>query len=139
MLADETEANEKILWVGRGDVRRERHRLYAAGEHGTLLERRDGRWRAIATHSNADLRWFDGRLAVGLGGAVIDSRPPRSACATTSVLSSLPRTAATTSVLSDLPRLRDHGSSNARSVATSHAVLGRASAHARTTANTATP
>jgi hypothetical protein len=76
--------------------------LYAAGDRGRLLERRDGRWRAIATHSSADLRWFDGRLAAGLGGAVIASRPPRSACATTSVLSSLPRSAATTSVLSDL-------------------------------------
>lgn len=52
-------------------VRRD-DRLYAVGDRGTLIERTHGAWRVIASHTDADLRWFDGRVAVGRGGAVID-------------------------------------------------------------------
>ncbi|HEX3759548.1 MAG TPA: hypothetical protein VHW23_12615 [Kofleriaceae bacterium] len=45
--------------------------LYAVGDHGTLLERRDGTWQAIASNTEADLRRFDGSIAVGRDGAII--------------------------------------------------------------------
>lgn len=48
--------------------------LYAVGDHGTLLERNAGVWRAIATHTTADLRSFDGSIAIGRGGAIVDCR-----------------------------------------------------------------
>lgn len=47
-------------------------RLYAVGNRGTLIERTQRGWRVIASHTDADLRWFDGQVAVGRGGAVID-------------------------------------------------------------------
>jgi len=53
-------------------VVRRHDRLYAVGDRGTLIERTHGAWRTIASHTDADLRWFDGRVAVGGGGAVID-------------------------------------------------------------------
>jgi hypothetical protein len=56
-------------------VVRRHDRLYAVGDRGTLIERKHGAWRAIASHTSADLRWFDGRVAVGVGGAVIDCAP----------------------------------------------------------------
>jgi hypothetical protein len=56
-------------------VVRHQDRLYAVGDRGTLIERTHGAWRAIASHTSADLRWFDGRVAVGRGGAVIDCAP----------------------------------------------------------------
>lgn len=46
--------------------------FYAVGDRGTLLVRRDGAWRAIATNTEADLRRFDGRIAVGRGGVIVD-------------------------------------------------------------------
>ena len=46
--------------------------LYAVGDRGTLLARSDGAWRTIATNTEADLRRFDGHIAVGRGGAIVD-------------------------------------------------------------------
>jgi hypothetical protein len=54
------------------DIVRAHRRLYAVGDRGTLLERRDGAWRAIATSTQADLRRFDGAIAVGRGGVILD-------------------------------------------------------------------
>ncbi|HEX3762874.1 MAG TPA: hypothetical protein VHW23_29460 [Kofleriaceae bacterium] len=48
--------------------------LYAVGDHGTLLQRDGGTWRAIPTHTTADLRSFDGTIAIGRGGAIVDCR-----------------------------------------------------------------
>jgi hypothetical protein len=53
-------------------VARTNRTLYAVGDHGTLLERRNGTWHAIASHTEADLRQFDGTIAVGRDGAVVD-------------------------------------------------------------------
>jgi hypothetical protein len=57
------------------DIVRAHRRLYAVGDRGTLLERRDGAWHAIPTHTEADLRRFDGRVAVGRGGVILDCAP----------------------------------------------------------------
>jgi hypothetical protein len=54
------------------DIVRAHRRLYAVGDRGTLLERRGGAWYLIVTHTEADLRQFDGRIAVGRGGAILD-------------------------------------------------------------------
>ena len=50
-------------------------RLYAVGDGGTLVVRDAGAWRAIATHTTADLRRFDGRVAIGAGGVILDCTP----------------------------------------------------------------
>ena len=48
--------------------------LYAVGDHGTLLQRDQGVWRAIATYTTADLRQFSAGIAIGRGGAIVDCR-----------------------------------------------------------------
>jgi len=54
------------------DVTAVDRRLYAVGDRGTLLERRGGVWQQVASHVDDDLRFFDGRTALGLHGAVVD-------------------------------------------------------------------
>ncbi|HET9987270.1 MAG TPA: hypothetical protein VFQ65_02100 [Kofleriaceae bacterium] len=54
------------------DIVSDEGHTYIVGDRGTLLERRAGTWRAIPTNTDADLRRFDGQVAIGKGGAIVD-------------------------------------------------------------------
>ncbi len=68
-------------------------RVLAAGDGGTLLERRAETWRVVRTHTTADLRAISGSVVVGRGGSIVEcTKWPRTADVTAlALLACVPR------------------------------------------------